>query len=324
MQNKILTISIAAYNVDAYIETALQSLFFSDNLDELEVLIINDGSTDRTAKIAEQYTKKYPDIFRLVNKENGGYGSTINTAIKIAKGKYFKQLDGDDWFDKENIKEFLEFLRASEADCIFSPFWKVYQHQGKKEMLGKYNPQEKRLSAKDITMYALTFKTTIFTKYNIQFSEKYFYTDCEYNVKPLMFVNKTDFFDKPIYIYRLEEEGQSVSKEGWLKHYYDHNKVTLEIMSYYKRNKSNMIFFDRDVIENYILNVYKTNFSIALELDDRDIYYKYRKLDLRVKEEFPEFYNRKNKKMAFLTQCGYRSWKMISVYHKFFEKTIFS
>ena len=77
MQNKILTISIAAYNVDAYIETALQSLFFSDNLDELEVLIINDGSTDRTAKIAEQYTKKYPDIFRLVNKENGGYGNVF-------------------------------------------------------------------------------------------------------------------------------------------------------------------------------------------------------------------------------------------------------
>ena len=93
---KILTISIAAYNVEKFLDKTLSSLCNESLSEDLEVLIIDDGSTDKTGNIAKQYEKKYPNIFRYVYKENGGHGSTINKGIELAQGKYFRVLDGDD------------------------------------------------------------------------------------------------------------------------------------------------------------------------------------------------------------------------------------
>lgn len=109
MINKILTISIAAYNVEKYIGKTLDSLINDDVMDKIEVLIENDGSTDNTAGIANEYVKNYPNTFKLINKQNGGYGSTINRSIKEAQGKYFKQLDGDDFLDTENLRKLVFF-----------------------------------------------------------------------------------------------------------------------------------------------------------------------------------------------------------------------
>lgn len=323
MTNKILTISISAYNVEKYIESALESLIILEKMHDLEILIINDGSTDKTLTIAKEYAKKYQETFKIIDKKNGGYGSTINTAIKLARGKYFKQLDGDDWFDKENLKEFLDFLRTSNADCIYSPYWKMYQSKGRKELEKPYIANLNAITAKDIAMYAFTFKTKIFKENHIWITENCFYTDCEYNVKTLMHVNKIEYYDKPIYIYRLGETGQSVSKEGWMRHFGDHNKVTLEIMSYYEQNKDRIVFQNRSAIENYISNVYKTNFSIALELADNVAQEQYKTLDLMVKSQFPQFYQKRNFKMRVLEKCKYRIWRIIREYHRLFENMIF-
>lgn len=87
--NKILTVAICAYNMEKYIERALKSCII-ENIEKIEVLIMNDGSTDNTAKIAQKYCEKYPGSFVLINKENGGWGSNINQAVQIANGKYLK------------------------------------------------------------------------------------------------------------------------------------------------------------------------------------------------------------------------------------------
>ena len=89
--NKVLTISIAAYNVEEYLAETLDSCIVHPNLQSyLEVLIVDDGSTDGTLEIAQEYEKEYPEVFHVISKENGGYGSTINAALKIATGKYQK------------------------------------------------------------------------------------------------------------------------------------------------------------------------------------------------------------------------------------------
>lgn len=119
---KLLTISIAAYNVEKYLEKALTSMICSPTaMEKLEVIIEDDGSTDGTLSIAKKYEKLYPDVYRAIHKENGGYGSTINNSIVLAQGKYFKQLDGDDWFDTENIEQFLNWLSAVDADFVVTP-----------------------------------------------------------------------------------------------------------------------------------------------------------------------------------------------------------
>ena len=132
---KLLTISIAAYNVEKYLEKALTSMVCSPTaMEKLEVIIEDDGSTDGTLSIAKKYEKLYPDVYRAIHKENGGYGSTINNSIVLAQGKYFKQLDGDDWFDTENIEQFLNWLSAVDADFVVTPYYNCFEG-GKTELV---------------------------------------------------------------------------------------------------------------------------------------------------------------------------------------------
>ena len=123
---KILTISIAAYNVEQYIRQALNSIIDESVIDELEVFVVDDGGTDQTLEIAKEYAEKYPQSIIPVHKENGGYGTTVNYSIARATGKYFKLLDGDDWFDTEALCRLVKALRETDADIIYSPYKKIY------------------------------------------------------------------------------------------------------------------------------------------------------------------------------------------------------
>ena len=107
--NKLLSVSIAAYNVEKTLEEVLEPFCNINNKELLDVMIINDGSKDSTREIALNYEKKYPEVFRLIEKENGGWGSTLNVGFREARGKYFKQLDGDDFFSPENLDDFIEY-----------------------------------------------------------------------------------------------------------------------------------------------------------------------------------------------------------------------
>lgn len=322
MKKKILTISIAAYNVEKYIRNTLESLIMPEIFGDIEVLIINDGSTDSTSLIAEQYMKKYPDVFILVNKENAGYGSTINTSIKIARGKYFKQLDGDDWFERENFRDFVNFLRSCDADCIYSPYWKIYEQNKKKQLISVKDPVENRIRVNDIGMWALAFKTKIFVENKIEITEKCFYTDTEYNLKPLFYVSTIKYFNKPVYCYRQGISGQSVSKEGWKNHYYDCQKVALIMMLYYSHTdaiKQN----NKLAIEEYIIKAYRLPFLLALDIYDKTMRSEYRLFNTIVKREFPYFYKKGNFKMAFLELSQYKLWGVIRLFHVLFEKSLF-
>ena len=117
---KLLTIVVPAYNMEKYLSYCLDSLCV--NQDNLEVLVINDGSKDTTSDIAHQYMEQYPHIFRVIDKANGNYGSCVNRGLTEAKGKYIKILDADDSFDTENFKDFLAFLEKTDADLVLSDF----------------------------------------------------------------------------------------------------------------------------------------------------------------------------------------------------------
>ena len=104
---KILTVTVPSYNVEKFLENTLDSFVDERVLDDIEVLIVDDGSKDKTAEIGRKYEEKYPDTFRVISKENGGHGSTINRGIGEAKGKYFKVVDGDDWVDQDGFAELI-------------------------------------------------------------------------------------------------------------------------------------------------------------------------------------------------------------------------
>ena len=110
--DKILTIVIPTYNMEKYLDKCLTSLLFNDKdlLKQLEVLVVIDGSKDRSSLIAHSYEKKYPETFRVIDKENGTYVSCIKRGLKEATGKYIKILDADDSFDTTNLRSFILFI----------------------------------------------------------------------------------------------------------------------------------------------------------------------------------------------------------------------
>ena len=124
--SKILTIVIPTYNMQNYLRRCLDSLIVSPELmGFLEVLVVNDGSKDNSSAIAHEYQEKHPDTFRVIDKENGNYGSCVNRGLAEAQGKYIKVLDADDWFDTKNFEAFMQFLENNDTDLVISDFDQV-------------------------------------------------------------------------------------------------------------------------------------------------------------------------------------------------------
>lgn len=286
---KILTVSIAAYNVEKYIRKTLDSLLV-DNIDDLEILVEDDGGTDSTADIVNEYEKKYPGIVKLVHKKNGGYGSTINKSIDLAKGKYFKQLDGDDWYDSDNFAKFLDILRTVDTDVVYTPYKEFREVSGEYrfkdffdgELNKKYKIKDVILEANHyLNMYTLCYKTQMLKSNNIQLLENCFYTDTLYAMYPVAIAEDIFITHNPIYIYRLEREGQSVSLEGHIKHYKDHVRVCNNIIDFYNEKKKyidsnkNTYFLDytmkhtaRTITEFYmVLDTNKENLKSIKDFD---------------------------------------------------------
>ena len=222
---KILSVSIASYNVEKFIRKALDSCCVPEIMDRLEVLVVNDGSTDSTLEIAREYEEKYPQTFRVIDKKNGGYRSTVNASIKAATGKYFRLLDGDDWFDRDGLVNFIEELTAAEEDMIVAQFKRVFEEDGHEELRDEAEDIKEKVVHFDslgahewFTMHAISYRTKILQDNNIRLTEHCFYTDQEYDLLPLPWVDTVRIFPQVVYCYRIGRGEQSVSPEGLEKH----------------------------------------------------------------------------------------------------------
>ena len=125
--NKILTITVPSYNAENYLLETIPTMLSISNIEKLEIIIVNDGSKDNTLAVAQNLKQNYPNTIVIVDKENGGHGSTINAGIKIATGKYFKVIDADDWVESNNLEQLIEYLSECNDDEVISPFIKVYR-----------------------------------------------------------------------------------------------------------------------------------------------------------------------------------------------------
>ena len=247
MGNKLLTIGIAAYNVDKYISRTLDSIVKSSHIDNLEIIVVNDGSTDTTYGIAEEYSKKHPESIIVINKDNAGHGSCINTAIKHSTGKYFRLLDGDDSFDTEEFDEFLSKLKNCDSDLVLTPYARVNDTLQVFNITGKnYNDYYRNVLENEIgiaydkiinlfAIHSMTFKSSILKNNNIFIDENSFYVDRELVLFPLPFLDDFMYFDNAVYQYRVGRDGQSMNVKSLIKNVKMHKNIIFRLHSAYMR-----------------------------------------------------------------------------------------
>lgn len=298
MNNKILSISIAAYNVAECLGQAMISLTTEEDLlQQLEIIIVNDGSKDQTSQIAHDYASRYPDSVVVIDKENGGYGSTINASLAVAKGKYYKLLDGDDWYCTENLREFLDFLNDSSADWIVSPYYEVRESETKvinahpeiKAEASDFNAIE--IQNHTFVMHEIAINTELFRNLNHPIAEKCFYTDLEYVYYAVACANTIARYEKPVYCYKLGVEGQSVSLTGIRKHYKDFPVVARRIFSFYEREAINYTGNKKEVLDAAVCSYsYHTYHAYTVLENTRDMKKELVAFDKEIQQSYPSVY----------------------------------
>lgn len=243
-EKPVLTIGIPAYNVSQYIEKCLVSILNARNSGKIEVLVINDGSTDNTAEIVSDYVDKSNGIVRLINKENGGHGSAINMSIQKAHGKYFRLIDGDDWVDSENLARLVDILENENSDIILTKGSYDYIESAKLENIIDYDSmiEGKQYNFEDLTyenygfgkygplLTTGNYKTKVLRDACFTITEKKPYVDMEFNSFSIKKAKTITFYRLDIYRYLIGREGQTISPEYWKKKYKDHSFIIFNIL----------------------------------------------------------------------------------------------
>ena len=318
---KILSVVIPTYNMEKYLANCLDSFIYDDKVDNIEVLIVNDGSKDNSVNIAKEYEKKFPKIFKLIDKENGGHGSTINAGLKVAKGKYFKVVDADDWVDTSEFKKLLDFLKGSDVDCVYSNFTHIYEQKGDStELMDKCKGRENLeckitdIESLDFAMHSFVFKTEKIK--NIRMQEHCFYVDVEYNIYAFSQCETIKFLPLNVYQYRLGRPGQSVSHQGFLKHRENHTTVIKNILKFYDQNRDKIVPY----IEKYISTVINSQYAFYMFIYflDKNTILELIDFDSWLKDNYLEFYE-KSGTNAIVRQLRKNNFKKIKNVYRWFK-----
>lgn len=245
MENKLISVVVPVYKVEPYINKCLDSLILPDEwMEKLEVIAVNDGTPDRSAEMAREYEKRYPSVFRVIDKENGGHGSAWNRGLKEASGKYIRFLDSDDWFTTSEFIKLLEKLETLDVDIIISNYNRYYVERDTFEPMVitelepdviyeasdlKWNDQPWEVAY----FWRCTYRTRMLQQNQPLFVEKVFYDDIKLGIASVIQAQKVCYIDLTIYNYLLGRPGQTMNPEVQKKNYVFKFIVQKDIFNYY-------------------------------------------------------------------------------------------
>ncbi len=231
MAQKLLSIAIPSYNSEAYMAHAIESLLPGG--DEVEILIVNDGSKDRTAEIADRYEREYPGICKAIHKENGGHGDAVMTGLRNATGIYFKVVDSDDWIDEKAYPHMLSVLRSlsekdKQVDLVIANY--IYDKVGaahKHVMSYHHALPENQVFSWDETrhfrvgqyllMHSCIYRTDLLRTCGLDLPKHTFYVDELYVYVPLKDVRTMYYVNEDLYHYFIGRDDQSVQESIMIK-----------------------------------------------------------------------------------------------------------
>ena len=228
---KLLTFAIPSYNSESFMDKCIESLLPGGG--DVEILIINDGSTDMTGHVADEYEQKYPNIVRAIHQENKGHGGAVNTGIQQATGKYFKVVDSDDWVDDAAYRKVLSTLKRldsdhEEIDMLLTNY--VYEKEGKRRkrhmmytplfprdrVIGWEN-MKRNIKGFSILMHSVIYRTEMLRESGLTLPEHTFYVDNLFVYIPLPYVKKFYYLNVDFYRYYIGREGQSVAEKTMVR-----------------------------------------------------------------------------------------------------------
>ncbi len=273
---KVLSIIVPSYNMEAFLPACIDSLMRAVSLAEMEIIIVNDGSRDRTSMVAHSYAERYPSSISVIDKPNGNYGSTVNAALAVAAGEYVRILDADDAFDSPRIADYIDALKKlSGTDMIVSPFTEV---RGKKITRVDYDIYARK-TYKTMTpydadtvfadgkihffmMHSVCYRTEMLRRMEYRQSEGISYTDQEWVFYPLFRVRTIAFTDIALYRYNLSREGQSMDRAVQLRRISELVQMTENMAGYFvaartKRLSAPRAAFLREVLVRRFRIVYR-------------------------------------------------------------------
>ena len=243
---KILTVVVPTYNMEKYLAYCLDSLCVNQGQDNLEVLIVNDGSKDASSAIAHEYETRFPQIFKVIDKENGNYGSCVNRGLAEAHGKYIKILDADDSFDTVNFEHFISFLKEIDADLILSDFAVVDTGRKIRKIIryklgeGIQFEMDKICNThvfKNMQMHAVAYRKENLLRLGYRQTEGISYTDQQWVFIPMITVRSVAYFDRYVYKYLIGRPGQTMNPDVRLKNISHTVCCALDMARAYERYK---------------------------------------------------------------------------------------
>ena len=245
---KYISFAIPCYNSEAYMTHAIESILPGG--EDVEIIIVNDGSKDNTSLIGHEYAEKYPDIIKVIDKENGGHGDAVNSGLAAASGKYFKVVDSDDWVKEESLHRILQVLRGFEeegqqVDMLIANY--VYEKEGmeNKKCIHYRNvlPQDEIFHWSDIghfhldqyiLMHSVIYRTELLQLCQLRLPKHTFYVDNIYVYYPLPHVRKMYYMDEDFYRYYIGREDQSVNEKVMIKRVDQQIFVTKKMIDMYQ------------------------------------------------------------------------------------------
>ncbi|MFU8785785.1 MAG: glycosyltransferase family 2 protein [Candidatus Izemoplasmataceae bacterium] len=316
---KWISFIVPAYNSEKYLNKCIDSLLVV--IEDAEIVIINDGSTDHTEKIALDYQAAYPNAIKVVSKANGGHGSGINKGVEVASGKYFKVVDSDDWLNEDGIKDLVytiknHQLNGIEIDMYLTNF--VYDKPAEqKQFVRQYHKQFKPHTvlaweqvkrfkfSSVILMHAITYKTELLRAFYTPLPHHTFYVDNIYAYQMLPYIHTIYYTNKLVYHYYIGRADQSVNRMIFVNRYEQQIRVMHIMLSKFSYNEivelpkplKRYMFFCLSIIM-----IVTTLFTTANTTYDRKVLLESLWNDLKEKDE--KLY----KKLAFRSRLLLINW----------------
>lgn len=239
---KLLSIAVPSYNVEHTLGDTLRSLCQPSLLPLLDIIVVDDGSTDGTAALANTFAAQYPDSVRVISQQNKGHGGAVNTGITAAVGRYFKVVDGDDTLAADGFARLLDCLHITQADLVLAHYEKV-------PVDDPAHPEPMRFEGVEFGrvytfadlpvengmyfgIHSITIRTDILRQHDIRLQEHTFYVDVEYGLLPVPYVHTVAFLDAVVYRYAVGQATQSIAADSFVRRYGDHERVVKRMAAF--------------------------------------------------------------------------------------------